>query len=249
MRAGTLLLVTLIAATAVAAAQPPATRERARAPYRIGFEHLRAEAWEKAATAFQQAIDIDPSFEMAYYGLGRASLPQRKYVEAAAALAKARDLYRERGGQRFANKQEAQRYRRDQMTELDDIIRQYQSGPQTIRTQDVVRQLQDRKRDLQENMQRGNDMSIESEVPAYVSISLGSAYFRMGKLADAEREYKAAIAADPKAGEAHNNLAVVYMESGRLDEADKAVTAAEKAGFKVHPQLKKDIKDRKSAGQ
>ena len=42
--------------------------------------------------------------------------------------------------------------------------------------------------------------TIESSVPAWVSLSLGSAYFRSGKLADAEREYKAAIAADPTIG-------------------------------------------------
>jgi hypothetical protein len=40
-------------------------------------------------------------------------------------------------------------------------------------------------------------------------------------------------------------LAVVYLETGRLADAERSVAAAEKAGFKVHPQLKQDIKDRK----
>jgi Tfp pilus assembly protein PilF len=86
-------------------------------------------------------------------------------------------------------------------------------------------------------------------VPAWISLALGSAYFRAGKLADAEQEYKAAIAADPGTGEAHSNLAVVYLETGRYDEAEKAVKAAEKAGFRVNPQLKQDIKDRQSGGR
>ena len=59
-----------------------------------------------------------------------------------------------------------------------------------------MRQLQNVRRDVQENMQRGNNMSIETSVPAWVSLALGSAYFRSGQLADAEREYKAAIASD-----------------------------------------------------
>jgi len=65
-------------------------------------------------------------------------------------------------------------------------------------------------------------------------------------MTDAEREYKATVAADPSSGEAFSNLAVVYLETGRIDEADKAVRAAEKTGFKVHPGLKDDIKKRKA---
>ena len=78
--------------------------------------------------------------------------------------------------------------------------------------------------------------------PAWLSLALGSAYFRTDALPDAEREYRAAIDVDPRLGEAHNNLAVVCMLSGRYAEADAEVKAAEKAGFKVNPQLKDDLK-------
>ena len=79
-------------------------------------------------------------------------------------------------------------------------------------------------------------------VPAWLSLALGSAYFRSNALADAEREYRAAIEVDSKLGEAHNNLAVVYMTTGRYPQADAEVKAAEKNGFRVNPQLKEDIK-------
>ena len=55
-------------------------------------------------------------------------------------------------------------------------------------------------------------------------------------------QYRAAIEVDPKLGEAHNNLAVVYLQTGRFPEADVEITAAEKAGFRVNPQLKEDVK-------
>ncbi len=87
-------------------------------------------------------------------------------------------------------------------------------------------------------------MTIENSVPAFVYVALGSAYFRTEQWADAEREFKAAIAVDPRRGEAFNNLAVLYLQTGRYKEADEAVKSAEKAGFKVHPQLKQDIKDK-----
>jgi tetratricopeptide (TPR) repeat protein len=224
-------------------------RARAMPQYKVGLEDLRAERWEKAAESFQRAIDIDPSFEMAYYALGRATVPQKKYAEAVAALSRCRDLFREQAGRQFSNQQEAQQYRRERLTELDELIRQFQSGPQTAQTSEQLRQLSERRRQLQENLQHGTDVSIESSVPSYVSLALGSAYFRLGRLVDAEREYKAAIAVDPKTGEAHSNLAVVYLQTGRFDEAEKAVKAAEKTGFKINPMLKEDIKAKGKQGQ
>jgi Flp pilus assembly protein TadD len=79
--------------------------------------------------------------------------------------------------------------------------------------------------------------------PGWMSLALGSAYFRADATADAEREYRAALAVDPKLGEAHNNLAVVCMLTGRYPEADAEIKAAEKAGFRVNPQLKEDLKN------
>ncbi|MGH9385655.1 MAG: tetratricopeptide repeat protein, partial [Vicinamibacterales bacterium] len=103
---------------------------------------------------------------------------------------------------------------------------------------------QEQRRQLQDLVSRGDNVTIEAGVPAWVSLSLGSAYFRSGKLADAEREYKEAIATDNRSGEAHNNLAVVFLETGRLAEAEASVRAARKAGFRVNPQLEQDIRDR-----
>ena len=80
--------------------------------------------------------------------------------------------------------------------------------------------------------------------PAEVSLALGSAYFRNGNMEMAETEWKAAIAVKPKLGEAHNNLAVIYMQTGRLKDAEQSIKNAEKAGFRVNPRLKEDLKER-----
>ena len=78
-------------------------------------------------------------------------------------------------------------------------------------------------------------------------MALGSAYFRSGALADAEREYKEAVKVNPKFGEAHNNLAAVYLMTDRAEPAEEEVKLAEKSGFRVNPQLKEDIKKRRAA--
>jgi tetratricopeptide (TPR) repeat protein len=241
----TITLTIVFAAASAITAQMSPDRERARPHYRTGWQYMRVEAWSEAAAAFQQAIGIDRKFEDAYYSLGRAYMNLKKYTEAIEAYTKARDLYAAMAGQQFANQQEAQRYRQDRLMEIDDVMRQIQSGPQTARTQERLRQVQEQRRQLQEYFRRGSGLSIQQSVPAFVSLALGSAYFRAGKLEDAEREYKVAVATDPKTGEAHSNLAVVYLESGRYEEAERSVAAAEKAGYKVHPQLKEDIKKRR----
>jgi tetratricopeptide (TPR) repeat protein len=225
--------------------QSPGDRDRAAIQNRLGWDSMKRESWAKAAEAFQAAIDFDPTYEMPYYGLGRADMALKRYVAAIAAYAKCRDLYQAKAGQQFANAQEAQRYRTNRLTEIDELIRQLQAGPQTIQVQDQLRQIQEQRRQIQEAISRGNDMSMDSTVPAWVSLALGSAYFRAGKSSDAEREYKATIDADSKSGEAHNNLAVVYMLTGRIEAAAQEVALAEKLRFKVNPDLKAEIAEKR----
>ncbi len=240
-----LLIVILSAVAAVnATAQTAAERQRARVQDKLGWEDMRAEAWEKAIKSFQNAIAIDPTFEVPYYGLGRAYMALKNFSSAIVAYERCRDLYRAQAGRQFTNAQEAQRYRQDRLTEIDEQLRQAQSGPTTAARLEMVRQLQNVRRDIQENIQRGNDMTIESSVPAWVSLGLGSAYFRAGRLAEAEREYKATLASDPRSGEAHSNLAVVYFETGRYAEAAASLQAAKRTGFKVNPELERAIREK-----
>ncbi len=232
--------------TPALSAQSPVEREQARAQNRFGWEQMRSEAFEAAVKHFQRAAELDPGFEAPFYGLGRAHLALKQYVSAISALVRCRDLYRAQVGRQFSNQADAQRYRNDRVTEIDEMIRQVQSGPVTLQAQEQIRQLQDRKRQLQDAIARGSSVTIEAAVPAWVSLSLGSAYFRLGKLADAEREYKATIDADRKSGEAYNNLAVVYLETGRIPDAEAALASAKRVGFRVNPQLEQAIKGRQN---
>jgi tetratricopeptide (TPR) repeat protein len=247
MRRTSVLVVALGLLTAALAAQrptagPTADRERAAVFYRSGLDSMRREAFEEAVKLFRSAIDIDPEFELAYYGLGRAYMGLKRYTEAIPAYTKCRSLYEAFGGKRFANQQDAQRYRRDRIREIDELILEVQKGPQTIQAQDRLRQLQNYRRELGQVVEREDNITIENTVPSFVSLALGSAYFRAERFDDAEREYKAAIKADPKTGEAHNNLAVVYLVTDRPRLAEEEVRLAERAGYKVNPALKDDIR-------
>jgi tetratricopeptide (TPR) repeat protein len=230
-------------------AQSTMNRERARPSYTRGLDYMRAEAWPEAAKAFQEAIDIDPEFDLAYYWLGRVDMNMKKFTDAIAAYEKSHAVIAAEAGRHFSNQQERLRSRRERVAELDDTIRQMQGGPQSGQSQERLRQLQEYRRQLIEQNERGTtNLTVDASVPAFLSLALGSAYFRAERFADAEREYKAAIEADPKAGEAYNNLAVLYLQSGRIEEAEKATKTAEKTGFRINPALKDAIAAAKKKG-
>src|SRR5207237_10745270 len=90
-----------------------------------------------------------------------------------------------------------------------------------------------------------NDMTLTSAFPAFVSLALGSAYFRAERFAEAERAYKSSLDIDPKIGEAWNNLAALYLTTRRIDQAARAVESAEKVGYHVNPALKADLRRQK----
>jgi len=225
--------------------QVDAGRERARPAYTAGMGHLRVEAFDAAAKAFQEAIELDPTFDMAYYMLGRTHMMTKSYASAIVALAKCRDLHLAESSTQLLTKQEVQQNRRERIGEINDRISALQMAPQNQQVRNEIRMLEERKRQIEDAERQ---LTPERAVPAFVSLSLGSAYFRAGKLAEAEQAYLATLAADPKVGEAHSNLAVVYMETGRYNEAERALKEAEKTGFKVQPALKEEIAKRKRAG-
>ena len=246
MRTWSLVLLMVLFAGAAAAQQVSAAdRDRARTHNRLGWEALRAEKYEQAVKSFQEAIDIRRDYEYAHYGLGRTYLAMRRYADAVIVLEKCRDLYLAQGSRQFTNVQEATRFREDRVLEIDEQIRLLRTGPQTVATQDLIRQYETTKRDLQENIRRSQGMTIDATVPSWVSLSLGSAYFRSGRLKDAEGAYVYALKSDARLGEAHNNLAVVYLETGRISEALASLESAKNAGVKVNPELEKAIRSRK----
>ena len=240
-----LVALCVIALTVSTSSAPlPVDRNKARELNQLGWEYMRSEKFENAVAAFQKSVEIDPAYDMPWYGLGRAHLALKQFTSAVSALTRCKDLYIQQAGKQFTNQQEAQRFRLDRIMELDEMLRELQTGPQTLQRQDQIRQVQEHKRQLQDIIARGNNITIENTVPAWVSLSLGSAYFRSGKLSDPEREFKAAITVDSTSGEALNNLAVVYLETQRFALAKSAIDAAKKTGFKVNPELEKAIKER-----
>jgi Tfp pilus assembly protein PilF len=217
---------------------------------RAGQDALRSEKWDEAEKEFKAAIELDPLLELAHYGLGQTYMATKRYVEAVKAYVATRDAFQRAVADQVANTVDAERRLDDQIRSLRDERHALESG--RVRTmnntlQTKLNQIDDQIRHL-EGMRRREAGTVPA-TPAYISIALGSAYFRTNAFADAEREWRAAVAADPKLGEAHNNLAVVLMLTGRFDEAEQEVKLAEKNGHKVSDAFKADLMKARKAGK
>lgn len=217
-------------------------RREALQHFRAGQEYLSSEQFEKAAESFRNAIDKDPLLALAHYGLGQSYMALKRYASAIVAFTGCREAYERLAALALSDTVIADRQRDDEIRELRDSIRLFQSSTVKTaspdRTQYIVK-LEARLRELERMKQRDID---PMKPPAEVSLALGSAYFRNGDLLEAEREWKVAVDVNPRLGEAHNNLAVVFMMTKRKKEAEDAVKSAERAGFRVNPQLKEDIR-------
>lgn len=245
----TAVCLVALSVVSLSAAQPPAggvtdrDRRDALKHYRLGQDALRSEHFDVAEQEFQKAAKLDPSLELAPYGLGQVYMATKRFRPAIVAFEKSREVFRANTVAVAGDEIAQQRRLNDYIKELEDQQAIYSqpgrnAGNATARVylQTLTTQIAAMK------AARLRTTGGPEPVPAWISLALGSAYFRSNAPADAEREYRAAIDADPKLGEAHNNLAVVCLMTGRAPEADVEIQAAEKAGFKVNPALKEDVK-------
>jgi Flp pilus assembly protein TadD len=224
------------------------THKEALDHYRAGLEKMRAETFEEAEREFRTAVRLDPLFVMAYYNLGQARMSLHHYPDAVQAFLDCREAHHKLAALQQTNQALADQRRDQEIQELQDSIRLFRSG--NVHTagdpEHMVMKLESRLQQLRSEKRRG---VTSMETPAEFSLALGSAYFRSGKPADAEREYREAIKVNSKLGEAHNNLAVICFLTGRLSEAEKEMKAAEKSGFTVNPRFKDDLKKAEKAAK
>jgi tetratricopeptide (TPR) repeat protein len=238
MKRGATAVAFVFISGAAAAQLPTVDSKLVERHYRDGVQLMRSERWEQAATEFKTAIEIDPLMALAHYNLGQCRMAQKRFVEAVTAYQGARAAFERLATLSQKDRESRDRARRDEINEIKTSLTRLNLAKGPTGAYSVA--LENRLRTLEAMDSR--DRQDKAVVPGEVMLALGSAYFRQEKLADAERQWLAAVGANPKLGEAHNNLAALYMMTGRKTDAEEAVKAAERAGFRVNPGLKDDIK-------
>ena len=240
-----LALLFVVALVSVPAAQLTGDRNQRDAlqHYRAGEEAMHGERFDVAEREFRASVKLDPLLHLAHYGLGQVFMRTKRYPLAVLAYLDARGAFRSGAAQALQDETAYQRQLDDQIRALEDAKRSFEGNGPRAKVPDLNSTLL--RIDTQINQlrnQRRRNPDKPTEVPGWISLALGSAYFRTDAMANAEREYREASRVEPKLGEAHNNLAVVLMLTRRLEEAEREMKLAEKAGFRVSPQFKEDLK-------
>jgi tetratricopeptide (TPR) repeat protein len=245
------LLAAFVLAVGPAAAQTSSVvqyqRDEAQRAYERGQELMQGESFEEAARHFRTAIVLDPMHWFAHYGLGQAQMALKRYPEAIQAYLSCRNVFVTFASLDAAEQNTLEKVREDEIRELKDSLLRVQQGKvKTGSPLSLEVQLQDRLRVLEGGRMRGKEQIVT--VPAGLMLGLGSAYFRSGQMAEAQAAFLEAVEIDPKLGPAHNNLAVMYMMSGRIKEAKEEVRRAEKAGTRVVDSFKQELERRAREG-
>jgi tetratricopeptide (TPR) repeat protein len=237
-------MVLLLAAALLFA--PNLEYARAQAKVKEGQALMANEQFQAAAEAFREAIALDRNMMMAHYGLGQASMALKQYPDAVTAFRGARDAFHARAASYVTRSMENDEARDNRIRYLQDKIRENAArplDPNSSAGRYQQARMQEWDIELSTLRRPSEDRTAVPTLPAGFSLALGSAHFRAGQLSDAEREYRAALDADPRLGEPRNNLAVVLLLTGRPAEAKEQAAIAEKNGFKVSAGLKKDIEE------
>jgi protein O-GlcNAc transferase len=245
----------LSAAVLLQAPAPRATLSpdltRAQQHDRAGWTRVDAKDFEGAVSEFEAALQIAPEYADALHGLGKSRMALKQYDAAVRAFERCRDSYARAGTQDAEHRLLANRAREDQVRSLRRRVADLEnaampSGPGggagTAGGTEIL-DLRQQIRELQAQRESGPATGQPAPVPAFISLALGSAYFRLERLPDAERMFREAIAVQPKFGEAHSNLALVCLLTGRPAEAQDHVRIAEEAKFQVNPELKRQIRE------
>ena len=245
------LLAAFILAAAPTAVQPFGVEaqklEEAQHSYERGQELMQRESFEEAARQFRTATVLDPMHWLAHYGLGQAQMALKRYPEAVQAYLSCRDVFANFAALDAAQHNTLERVREDEIREVKDQLLAVQQGKIKSGSHLALEvQLQERLRVLEGARMRGKEQIVT--VPAGLMLGLGSAHFRSGQMAEAQAAFLEAVKIDPKLGPAHNNLAVMYMMSGRFEDAKQEVRRAEKAGTRVADSFKQELERRAQEG-
>jgi tetratricopeptide (TPR) repeat protein len=202
---------------------------------------LAEDEFVEAAKQFEAVLAMDPSLMMAYHGLGTARMALKEYPAAVTAFENAKGAFLARADEYRKRAQDNEATRIARIRELEEKLRNTPESSSTGANRLDTLARQEWQAELAGLQSASRSGSGTAGPPPGLLLSLGSAYFRTGRIADAEREYRAAIEANPKLGEARVNLAVVLLMTGKPAEAKEQIAEAKKAGAKVPPGLEKDI--------
>lgn len=226
-------------------------RESALSRFKAGEKAIEGSKWPEAEAALVKAVAFDPTLAIAHYGLGQTYMALQRFPDAVRSFTLARDAFR-----CFPMSAEDRKSRTDEILELREAVRaldqrrvkdiavKWKEANGDVTTPGskmrTIRDAEQRLAELERSL-KDTDPS-----PPGVTLALGAALFQTNAIVEAETAFRQVLARDQGSGDAHHNLALVLTITDRLEEAEREITATEKAGVPVHPRLKQEFDRRKA---
>ncbi len=199
--------------------------------YNRGITYLNDERYSEAVTAFQNAITLDSDFTTAHYNLGLTFLKMEAYPRAVDALRKTVTLDPAHVAAHHAlalaylGQQELGKAR-DTATAALKLDADYQPIISLLEAIDPSFTRTEEQQDTQSEPDSPTGAQQRTTPRQETHYELGIVYQDAKMYTEAIAEFQKAIDFDPNFVAAYKRLGAVYLETGRLDEAENAAKAA-----------------------
>jgi len=244
------ILGVLLGAAAGPARAAPADANEIRQADRhcqAGLKALQTGNFAKAREAFARAFAAAPNFPPAHLGLGHVALAEKDFAGALAEYTAARDSWGTFGAlldelemARWSRTQDEIRRLQDELREMQNRERGLDTGESTSTAQRTLQTTLEQRIQTLEAIPMPQT-GATTEPPSDIDFHIGNALFRLARYEEARTAWETCAQKNPKFPLVRNNLAVLYLKAGRIDDARRAVAEAEALGMKVNPGLKADI--------
>ena len=223
-----------------------------------GLSSLKKGNTARAREDFERAVAKFPELPDAHTGFGHLAMRERRFEDALREYRLAESgsermaaLRLQMESARFArSRDELERMREIQMQLVQQLSRSQMEGtgnstagsgggPSPGQIQRQITEVESRVRAL-EGM---TPPTPDASPPAAADLLFfqGNALFDLRRTDEAIAVWEAAAPRLPEFGPLHNNLAVAYWMTGRIDDAWTSLRRAESLGFKVNPSFLADL--------
>jgi len=246
----TIVLAALVATAGLTGAHAETTARELRDAMKHqerGHRSLRDGKIEKAEKNFLRSLKKVESFPGAHLGLGHVAMQRRDFEGALLSYTRARDGYGTLGellmefeGKRYM---EAQRELIDEQEFLQKLRgRPLTNGESETQREHTIAQTEGRIHRLRA-IEAPSATRVD-KTPGELYFYVGNALYNLRRIPDALDAWLECADRSPDFALVHNNLAAIYMQVGRLDDAREHLAQAEQLGFPVSAQFKSDLERR-----
>ncbi len=225
-----------------AAATPQHRLRRATSYTQQGFRALRQGDLPRSTQLFEKALALEPMFADAHMGLGHIAMGQARYEDALRDFEGAREAYEKIGDtllelreQRYFDSQMLVLERQDEIRWLKNPMSGVSGDSALLRIKDLEREI-----DALDSVERARP-DPGGGAPPEVFFHLGNALFHLHRTDEAVSNWERCARSAPRFGPVQVNLAVGYLQLGRLDVARAAASKAMELGFRVHPDIEQKL--------